>query len=60
MLLVFTTCGRSSLVERQLPKLKRGVRFPSPAPVKQEAIAKAVAFLLPYFLPLTKTKTSLL
>ena len=26
------TCGRSSMVERQLPKLHTRVRFPSPAP----------------------------
>ena len=25
--------GRSSMVERQLPKLHTGVRFPSPAPL---------------------------
>src|SRR4051794_33825488 len=27
------TCGRSSMVERQLPKLHTRVRFPSPAPI---------------------------
>src|SRR5256885_7774449 len=27
-----TGCGRSSMVERQLPKLHTRVRFPSPAP----------------------------
>jgi hypothetical protein len=26
--------GRSSMVERQLPKLHTRVRFPSPAPIK--------------------------
>jgi hypothetical protein len=26
-------CGRSSMVERQLPKLHTRVRFPSPAPI---------------------------
>ena len=29
------TCGCSSLVERQLPKLHRGVRFPSAAPTQK-------------------------
>lgn len=30
--MVRAECGRSSMVERQLPKLHTGVRFPSPAP----------------------------
>jgi hypothetical protein len=30
------TCGRSSMVERQLPKLHTRVRFPSPAPKIRE------------------------
>ena len=45
MLLVFTTCGRSSLVERQLPKLKRGVRFPSPAPQRFTRLHKQPFFI---------------
>ena len=28
-------CGRSSMVERQLPKLHTRVRFPSPAPIRR-------------------------
>ena len=33
-------CGRNSLVEWQLPKLHRGVRFPSPAPEKSTCESK--------------------
>lgn len=29
---IYTSCGRSSSVECELPKLERRVRFPSPAP----------------------------
>ena len=45
-------CGHSSLVEYQLPKLRRRVRFPLSAPVnikavhKQELLFLQVSFLI--------------
>jgi hypothetical protein len=35
-------CGRSSMAERQLPKLHTRVRFPSPAPRCQQKFSKAI------------------
>ena len=38
-----TECGRSSMAERQLPKLHTRVRFPSPAPILRPVVRKGDA-----------------
>ena len=41
---IFPSCGCSSSVERQLPKLDRRVRLPSSAPEDQRTVKKGLSF----------------
>ena len=44
---ICTSCGRSSSVECELPKLERRVRFPSPAPcIKNHDVIYIMAFFI--------------
>ena len=47
---MFPSCGCSSSVERQLPKLDRRVRLPSSAPEDQRTVKKGLSFLHSLFL----------
>ena len=46
---IFPSCGCSSSVERQLPKLDRRVRLPSSAPENQRTVKKEDPFLTVFF-----------
>lgn len=46
---IFPSCGCSSSVERQLPKLDRRVRLPSSAPEDKGTVKKGFFFFTVFF-----------